>query len=63
LKQKSFLKTLKKEEFSQEHITCIAGSISCLGNVAVADRDVAFNQQINSLTPNDDVNELFLSSV
>ncbi len=41
-------------------VTCIAGSISCLGNVAVADREVAFNQQINSLTPNSNVNELFL---
>ncbi|MDO8870543.1 MAG: restriction endonuclease subunit S [Methanobacteriaceae archaeon] len=40
-------------------VTCIAGSISCLGNVAVTDRNVAFNQQINSITPKG-VNELFL---
>ncbi|WP_079253732.1 restriction endonuclease subunit S [Endozoicomonas arenosclerae] len=32
-------------------ITCIAGSPSCVGNAAIADRDVAFNQQINALTP------------
>ena len=41
-------------------VTCIAGSLSCIGNVAVADREVAFNQQINAITPNEDVNELFL---
>ena len=32
-------------------MTCIAGSSSCIGNVAMADRQVAFNQQINALTP------------
>ncbi|MFA6179954.1 MAG: restriction endonuclease subunit S [Candidatus Methylopumilus sp.] len=32
-------------------MTCIAGSPSCIGNVAMADRQVAFNQQINALTP------------
>ena len=32
-------------------MTCIAGSPSCIGNVAMADREVAFNQQINALTP------------
>lgn len=41
-------------------VTCIAGSISCLGNVAVANREVAFNQQINSITPNENTNTLFL---
>lgn len=41
-------------------VTCIAGSISCLGNVAVANREVAFNQQINSITPNENCNVLFL---
>ena len=41
-------------------ITCIAGSISCIGNAAIADRDVAFNQQINAIIPRSDVNELFL---
>lgn len=33
-------------------MTCIAGSISCIGNVAVTDRKVAFNQQINAIIPN-----------
>ncbi|MEE0060555.1 MAG: restriction endonuclease subunit S, partial [Acutalibacteraceae bacterium] len=33
-------------------MTCIAGSIGCIGNVAIADRKVAFNQQINAIIPN-----------
>lgn len=41
-------------------MTCIAGSPSCIGNVALADREVAFNQQINALTPCDDVDFRFL---
>ena len=41
-------------------VTCIAGSVSSIGNVAIADRDVAFNQQINSITPNENMNEIFL---
>lgn len=35
-------------------MTCIAGSISCIGNVAVTDRRVAFNQQINAIIPKQD---------
>ena len=35
-------------------MTCIAGSINCIGNVAVADRRVAFNQQINAIVPERD---------
>ena len=35
-------------------MTCIAGSVGCIGNVAVADRRVAFNQQINAIVPCDD---------
>jgi type I restriction enzyme S subunit len=31
-------------------MTCIAGSLSCIGNVALTDRKVAFNQQINAIT-------------
>jgi type I restriction enzyme S subunit len=33
-------------------VTCIAGSRSVIGNAAIADRRVAFNQQINSFSPN-----------
>lgn len=32
-------------------ITCIAGSKSCIGNAAISDRKVAFNQQINAIIP------------
>ncbi|RYH71169.1 MAG: restriction endonuclease subunit S [Alcaligenaceae bacterium] len=32
-------------------MTCIAGSPACIGNVAMSDRTVAFNQQINAVTP------------
>ena len=32
-------------------VTCIAGSPSCIGNSAIADREVAFNQQINAFVP------------
>jgi len=41
-------------------MTCIAGSRSCIGNVAMADRDVAFNQQINALEPRSSVLPEFL---
>ncbi len=32
-------------------MTCIAGSINCIGNVGIANRRVAFNQQINAVVP------------
>jgi len=32
-------------------VTCIAGSPDCIGNSAMTDRPVAFNQQINALIP------------
>lgn len=41
-------------------ITCIAGSPTTIGNVALTDRHVAFNQQINSLTPNKNYAPLFV---
>jgi len=41
-------------------ITCIAGSFDCIGNAAFADRQVAFNQQINALTPKQGINSWFL---
>lgn len=40
-------------------MTCIAGSLNCIGNVAITDRRVAFNQQINAITPKYD-NVLYL---
>lgn len=45
-------------------ITCIAGSFNCIGNAALADRKVSFNQQINALTPHVElVSEWFLYSL
>ncbi len=41
-------------------LTCIAGSETSIGNVVLADRRVAFNQQINAVTPHRDVNPQFL---
>lgn len=40
-------------------MTCIAGSINCIGNVAVTRHRVAFNQQINAIVPKQD-NVLYL---
>jgi type I restriction enzyme S subunit len=36
-------------------MTCIAGSPECIGNVAIANREVTFNQQINALVPKKDL--------
>jgi type I restriction enzyme S subunit len=41
-------------------ITCIAGSRDCVGNAALTDRTVAFNQQINAITPGPQVDPHFL---
>lgn len=41
-------------------ITCIAGSPSSIGNAALADREVAFNQQINAVIPTAEVDPAFL---
>jgi len=47
-------KGFKKGRYTEPNsilMTCIAGSLSCIGNVAIADRKVAFNQQINAIVP------------
>jgi len=41
-------------------VTCIAGSPECIGNAALADREVAFNQQINAITPREGIDPFFL---
>ena len=41
-------------------VTCIAGSSATIGNVVLTDRMVSFNQQINSLTPNESYEPLFI---
>lgn len=43
-------------------VTCIAGSPRVIGNAALANRDVAFNQQINAVIPNSDTDPFFLYS-
>lgn len=41
-------------------VTCIAGSLSCIGNLAIVDREVAFNQQINAITPKENIQTEYL---
>jgi len=41
-------------------VTCIAWSLSCIGNCSIVNRDVTFNQQINSITPNENTNSYFI---
>lgn len=41
-------------------VTCIAGSRDCVGNVAMTNRTVAFNQQINAITPSATTDPCFL---
>ena len=41
-------------------VACIAGSVESIGRAAITDRRVSFNQQINAIQPNEDVNALFL---
>lgn len=41
-------------------VTCIAGSRRAIGNSALTEREVAFNQQINSATPRLGVDQWFL---
>lgn len=43
-------------------VTCIAGSPQCIGNIALTDRKVAFNQQINAIVPRNSINLFFLYS-
>jgi type I restriction enzyme S subunit len=41
-------------------VVCIAGSPTSIGNIALTDRRVAFNQQINAVTPYKGVDPIFL---
>ena len=49
----------KKVESGSVLMTCIAGSLKSIGNVAIADRAVTFNQQINAVVTNEQ-NTLFM---
>lgn len=44
-------------------ITCIAGTRKLIGDAAVADRQLAINQQINAITPYANTNSLFLAEM
>ncbi len=41
-------------------VTCIAGSKDCIGNIAITDRTVAFNQQINALVLEPEAEKFFV---
>lgn len=41
-------------------VACIAGSVESIGRAAIADRKVSFNQQINAIQPNEEIDSLFL---
>jgi len=41
-------------------VTCIAGSKQCIGNAAIANRIVSFNQQINAILPSERINPYYL---
>lgn len=41
-------------------VACIAGSIDSIGRAALTNREVTFNQQINAINPNENVNSIFL---
>lgn len=56
----SGLKVARSAPAGSTLITCIAGSPSCIGNAALADRKVSFNQQINALTPKPGIEPEFI---
>ncbi|MDA2274046.1 hypothetical protein CBR59_17015 [Bacillus thuringiensis] len=41
-------------------VACVSGSIESIGRAAIANRSVAFNQQIIAIQPNEKLNSLFL---
>jgi hypothetical protein len=41
-------------------VACIAGSLSSIGRVALVNRKLAFNQQINAIQPNPNISPVFL---
>lgn len=44
-------------------VACIAGSIESIGRASLTDRTVSFNQQINAIQPNTDINPFYLYSL
>ena len=73
IEQDSPIATVAKEYLSEEGckrgrvvdkgsllVACIAGSIESIGKSCITNRRVAFNQQINAVTPNESINVVFL---
>jgi type I restriction enzyme S subunit len=54
------LKTARTIDSGALLVACIAGSIDSIGRVALTDKKVSFNQQINAIQPNDTISPLFL---
>jgi type I restriction enzyme S subunit len=54
------LKSGRSVEKGAVLVACIAGSLSSIGRCAIADRKVAFNQQINAIQPFESVSSVFL---
>jgi type I restriction enzyme S subunit len=56
-------KGLKKSRFIEKGallVACIAGSIDSVGRASLTDRKVSFNQQINAIQPNEEINPYYL---
>ena len=73
IEQNSPIATAAKEFLSEEGckrgrvvdegsllVACIAGSVESIGKSCITNRRVAFNQQINAITPNESTNIVFL---
>ena len=59
-------KGLQKSRFVDKGallVACIAGSIESVGRASLTDRTVSFNQQINAIQPNNEINSFFLYSL
>jgi type I restriction enzyme, S subunit len=56
----SGLKYARTVEAGALLVACIAGSIQSVGRAALTDRKVSFNQQINAIQPNEEIEPLFL---
>lgn len=56
----SGLKYARTVESGALLVACIAGSIQSVGRAALTNRKVSFNQQINAIQPNEEIEPLFL---
>lgn len=56
----SGLKYARTVESGALLVACIAGSIQSVGRAALTNRKISFNQQLNAIQPNEEVEPLFL---